>query len=389
MTTAFIYDPIFLEHLPPADHPDRPERLQRALEVIEGLGWFQRDGLIQLSPRAATEDELATVHDRLYIRELKDAAEHAATEEAQGKHQPYFFATDVYLSGQSYNAAIKAAGAPLTAIDALMRGEIDNAYCLVRPPGHHALADDAMGFCLFNNVAVATRYALDHWGLERVMILDYDVHHGNGTQDAFYDDPRVLYFSVHQAPFFPGTGAFDERGEGAGLGTTINVPLPADTGFEMYEPIFRQVMAPAADRFAPQLILVSAGYDAHWADPLGQMNLSTAGFSKLNEIVIKLAQTLCQGRLIMLQEGGYNVEAMACCVASSLNQLLGDDAAVDSLGRAPDQTYRINTDVLIGELRRVHDLKGYRMRNAPKPDRARLLREMKGPDADEKNASTE
>src|SRR5579872_6912074 len=273
MTTALIYDPIFLEHKTPSNHPERPQRVEMAMKVLEALNWLEREGLVVMPPRAASVDELALVHDRDYIQEIKDAAEEAAKKAEQGGRDTYFFATDTYISAQSYAAAIKAAGAPLTAIDALMRGEIDNAYCLVRPPGHHALPDDAMGFCLFNNVAIAAKYALEQHGLERVMILDYDVHHGNGTQDIFYTDPRVLYFSVHQSPFYPGTGLSGERGEGAGLGTTINVPLPANTGFETYEPVFRQVMAHAADRFNPQLILVSAGFDAHWNDPLGQMNL--------------------------------------------------------------------------------------------------------------------
>jgi acetoin utilization deacetylase AcuC-like enzyme len=220
------------------------------------------------------------------------------------------------------------------------------------------------------------------------MIIDYDVHHGNGTQEMFYSDPRVLYFSVHQAPFYPGTGQFDERGEGEGEGTTINVPLPAGTGFETYEPIFRQVMAPAADRFRPQLTLVSAGFDAHWKDVESGtsliapgMYLSTAGFARLNQIIIEVANAQCDGRVVMVLEGGYNAEATAACVATSVNNLLGDNAAVDSFGPPPDRDSRINTDVLIAELRRVHGLTGYRMRNVPKPDIARLRREVKGPDA--------
>ncbi len=431
MTTALIYDPIFLEHITPRNHPDQPQRLEMAIKVLEALHWLDRDGLVQLAPRAATEDELAAVHDRPYIRQVKAAAHNVGARFITPQEQEHrtggggasqdvgtplvgvrspsgndidqpmshnsqdkltrFFATDTYISAQSYEAAIKAAGAPLTAIDAIMNGEVNNAYCLVRPPGHHAVHESAMGFCLFNNVAVAARYAIDHHGLERVMIIDYDVHHGNGTQETFYSDPRVLYFSTHQAPFYPGTGASDERGEGPGLGTTINVPLPATTGYETYEPIFRQLMAPAADRFRPQLILVSAGFDAHWKDPLGGMNLSTAGFAKLTGIIIELAQYLCDGRLVMVQEGGYDLNAMGACVATCINLLLGDDAAVDSLGQAPTQPFRINTDVLIAELRRIHDLKGYRMRNAPKPDIEKLRREMgksgdtphpgKGPDA--------
>lgn len=352
-----------------------------AMNVLEALNWLERDGLALLTPRAASEDELAAVHERSYIHEVEEAANKAAEKHAGGGRSTQRFATDTYVSAKSYEAAIRAAGAPLTAIDAIMAGEIDNAYCLVRPPGHHAVAEAAMGFCLFNNVAVAARYAIDHYGLERVMIIDFDVHHGNGTQEIFYDDPRVLYFSTHQAPFYPGTGQSDERGEGEAEGTTINVPLPATSGYETFEPVFRQVMAPAADRFDPQLILVSAGFDAHWDDPLGQLNLSTAGFAQLLKVIIEEARFLCNGRLVLVQEGGYSLDAMAACVATCINLLLGDDAAVDSLGQAPDMPYRINTDVLIAELRRLHHLTGYRMRNAPKPDIARLRREVKGPDA--------
>src|SRR5256714_8062639 len=299
MTTALIYDPIFLEHMTPANHPEQPQRLQVAMDVLQALNWLERDGLVQLVPRAASEDELAAVNEREYIRKVETAARKVAEDSAKDGRKTRFFATDTYVPAKSYEAAIRAAGAPLTAIDAIMKGEIDNAYCLVRPPGHHAVAESAMGFCLFNNVAVAARYALARYGLDRVRIIDFDVHHGNATQEMFYDDPRVLYFSIHQAPFYPGTGLSDERGEGAGLGTTINVPLPAMTGYETYEPVFRQVMAAAADRFRPQLILVSAGFDAHWADPLGGMNLSTAAFAKLMGIIIEEAKFLCDGRLVL------------------------------------------------------------------------------------------
>jgi acetoin utilization deacetylase AcuC-like enzyme len=386
MTTALVYDPIFLEHLTPSGHPERPQRVEMAIKVIEALGWLERDGLRLLPPRAATVDELAAIHDRTYIQMVEEACHAVAEEQAKSGRKTRFFATDTYVSAKSYEAALKAAGAPLTAIDAIMKGEAQNAYCLVRPPGHHALPDEAMGFCLFNNVAVAARYAIDSYGLERVMIVDYDVHHGNGVQDIFYEDPRVLYFSTHQAPFYPGTGHSYERGEGAGLGTTINVPLPAKTSFETFEAVFRQVLSPAAERYNPQLILVSAGFDAHWDDPLGDMYLSTAGFLRLTQIIIDLANLLCDGRLVMVQEGGYSLDAMGACVATCVNALLGDDAAVDSLGPAPTAAFRINTDVLIAELRRIHQLTGYRMRNAPKPNIERLRREVKGPSPDEQNS---
>ncbi|MEO8971439.1 MAG: histone deacetylase [Ktedonobacteraceae bacterium] len=381
MTTALIYDPIFMEHLTPRMHPERPQRVEAAIKTIEALGWLEREGLVQLAPRAASVDELAAVHEPAYIQAVEEMSQLVAAEEEHGGRRSRYFAPETYVSARTYEAALKAAGAPLTAIDALMNGEIDNAFCLVRPPGHHALPDEAMGFCLFNNVAVAAQYAIERHGLERVMIIDYDVHHGNGTQDIFYEDPRVLYFSIHQAPFYPGTGLSDERGEGEGLGTTINVPLPATTGFHIYDAVFRQVMAHAADRFDPQLILVSAGFDAHWNDPLGEMNISTAGFAKLNQFIIELAGRLCNGKLVMVLEGGYDLDAVAGCVATCVNLLLGDDAAVDGLGKAPDVTFQVNIDALIGELRRIHNLKGYRMRNAPKPDIERLRREVKGPDA--------
>ncbi|HEU5376361.1 MAG TPA: histone deacetylase [Ktedonobacteraceae bacterium] len=381
MTTALLYDPIFLEHITPDEHPDQPERLSRAMDILQQLNWLKREGLVQLAPRAASIEELALIHDPAYIQRVQHAATRVQRLEAESGRKSRFFATDTYISAQSYQAALYAAGASLTAIDAIFQGQIENAYCLVRPPGHHALTDSAMGFCLFNNVAIAARYALEKHGLERVMIIDYDVHHGNGTQDAFYEDPRVLYFSTHQAPFYPGTGLSGETGTGPGLGTTINIPLPETTDFGVYDAVFRQVMAPAADRFDPQLILVSAGFDAHWTDPLGNMYLSTAGFARLNSVIIELARTLCNGRLVMIQEGGYNIEAMGGCVATCLNLLLGDDAAVDSLGPAPDKAFTLNLDVLIGELRRLHNLKGYRRRNTPKPDIEKLRREVKGPDA--------
>ena len=387
MTTALVYDPIFLEHLTPANHPEKPQRAEMAYKVLEALGWLQREGLVQIAPRAATMDELMLVHERAYIQRVEAACQQIAEETAQGGRKTRFFATDTYVSAKSYEAALKAAGASLSALDALMQGQIDNAYCLVRPPGHHAMADEAMGFCLFNNVAIAARYAIEHHGLERVMIIDYDVHHGNGTQDTFYTDPRVLYFSVHQAPFYPGTGLSDELGEGEGLGTTVNVPLPAGTGYETYEPVFRQFMMQVADRFNPQLILVSAGFDAHWADPLGSMTLSTAGFARLTEIIIELAKRYCNGRLVMVQEGGYNLDAMANGVASCINFLMGDDAAVDNLGPPPPMKSRINTDVLIGELRRIHHLTGYRLRHGPKPDIEKLRREIKGPQVEIRHKS--
>ncbi len=389
MTTALIYDPIFLKHLTPPGHPERPQRVELAMRVLEALNWLERDGLIQLAPREATVEELATVHEREYIQQVEEESKAAGEVARRGEGNTLELGTDTYVSEKSYEAARKAAGAPLVAIDAILKGEVNNAYCLVRPPGHHAVAEAAMGFCIFNNVAVAARYALDQHSLERVMIIDYDVHHGNGTQEMFYADPRVLYFSIHQAPFFPGTGVWDERGEGPALGTNVNIPLPAGAGFETYEPLFRQVLAPIADRFHPQLILVSAGFDAHWRETQTDtgidrpgMLLSTAGFAKLNQMIMDIANAQCAGRLILVQEGGYDIDSLSSCVATCINLLLGGDEVVDNEGPAPKLSHRINTDALIAELRRIHQLTGYRMRSVPKADTARLRREVKGPDAD-------
>jgi acetoin utilization deacetylase AcuC-like enzyme len=199
MTTALVYDPIFLEHLVPQGHPERPRRVEMAIKYVDAFKWLESEDLVLLAPRAASIDELATVHERAYIQEIENASKQAAeATKADGSPAIIEVGTDTYASAKTYEAACKAAGATLTAIDALMNGEVKNAYCLVRPPGHHAVAEAAFGFCIFNNVAVAARYAIEHYGLERVMIIDYDVHHGNGTQEMFYDDPRVLRFSLKQ-----------------------------------------------------------------------------------------------------------------------------------------------------------------------------------------------
>jgi acetoin utilization deacetylase AcuC-like enzyme len=261
---------------------------------------------------------------------------------------------DTYVGPHSYAAALRAAGGLLQAVQAVLQGEANNAFALVRPPGHHAVASRAMGFCLFNNVAIATRYALREFGLERVLIVDFDLHHGNGTQDAFYEEPTVLYFSTHQYPYYPGTGHYQETGRGAGQGYTVNVPLPAGVGDTGYERVFAEILVPVARRYKPQLILASAGYDAHWADPLGGMLLSVSGYVSMARTLVALAEELCQGRLVLTLEGGYSLEALAASIAATFAVLLEDEQVMDPLG--PARHVEQPVDPIVSAVKRVHGL---------------------------------
>jgi len=355
MTTAFVYDPLFLEHRPPPAHPESPQRLDVIVAQLERLHWLDRPEVLRLAPRPASIEELAAVHTRDYIRSIEEQAERGVRK----------LDTDTYLSSRSYEVARLAAGAPLVALDAILEGRGENGYALVRPPGHHALPARAMGFCLFNNIAVAARYALDHHNLKRVMIVDYDVHHGNGTQEVFYEDPRVLYVSTHQFPWYPGSGSSDEMGAGAGLGTTVNIPLPAGTDWPVFDAVIRQVMAPLADRFQPELLLVSAGFDAHWRDPLGELRLANIDFAMITRLLKQIAQDYCNGRILLVQEGGYDLDALAQSAASCFNVLLGGNEVVDTLGDAPPAPSRWNPDPIVEALRDLHHLVGYRRRPQP------------------------
>jgi acetoin utilization deacetylase AcuC-like enzyme len=362
LPTALIYDSAMLGHRVPEEFPEVPERLERGIALIEGLideGSLPAGRVLRLDARPATLDELTAVHTPAYITKVQLAVERLKEQEGDDA-SPVKFATDVYISPGSYTAATLAAGASLEALDAIGEGRAHNGYALVRPPGHHARPAQAMGFCLFNNVAIAARYAQQRWGWKKVLIVDYDVHHGNGTQEMFYDDPDVVYFSTHQFPWYPGTGASSEMGDGAGKGTTINVPLPPGSGWSVYDPVFRQVLWPVADRMKPDLVLLSAGFDAHWKDPLGDMRLSNADFSDLTLEVAEIADRYCNGRLVVVQEGGYHMDAVAQCMATTLVALSGSDGIVDTLGLAPPMDSRWNDEAIISALYQLHDLAGYR-----------------------------
>jgi acetoin utilization deacetylase AcuC-like enzyme len=316
---GFVYDPIFLEH-DTGGHPENGSRMTATLELLGTSGLLAN--LASIPVRAATADELALVHDPRYVEAVQQAAEHGG-----GWVDP-----DTLITPRSYDVAATVVGGTLNALDRVLRGDVASAYCLVRPPGHHATPRQAMGFCLFNHVAIAAAQARAKHGLERVAIVDYDVHHGNGTQDAFYGDPGVLYVSTHEYPFYPGTGALAERGEGDGLGYNINIPMPHGAGDDAHAAAFEQVVMPALRRYRPQAILVSSGFDAHYADDIAMQQLSVDGYGRLVDMILEAAGELCEGRMLAAQEGGYHLVALPWSVRRTIELMRGDEPAPDPLG---------------------------------------------------------
>jgi len=319
MTTAILTDSRYAAHTYPG-HVERAERLQAIEQALDASEL--RSDLLAIAPRAAQNEELTAVHDARYLQKVERFGAQGG-----GSLDP-----DTYMTPDSWEAALYAAGAAVRAVDAIMQGECNNAFSLARPPGHHATATQAMGFCLINNIAVAARHALGAFSLERVAIVDYDVHHGNGTHDIFYQEPRVFFCSAHAWPYYPGTGAINETGGGAGAGTTLNVPLSPGVGDKGYAQIFERVVIPALRRYQPRMIFVSAGYDAHWSDPIGPMVLSVNGYARLTQMLYDAAAELCDGRLLMVLEGGYNLDALGASVVAALRVLLGRDPGEDPLG---------------------------------------------------------
>ncbi|GIV78484.1 histone deacetylase [Litorilinea aerophila] len=340
--TAIVYDPFHTHHTYP-HHPENHRRVEETWALLQEDSILKH--LIQVPSSPAPREAILRVHTPEYLERLEYVAL------TGGGHLD----GDTYVTADSYEAALRAAGGLLNVTGRVLRGEADNAFALVRPPGHHALVNQGMGFCLLANVAIAARWAQDQFGVDRVLIVDFDVHHGNGTQDVFYADPSVLFFSTHQFPYYPGTGAAGERGAGPGVGTTVNVPLPPGVGDAGYLEAFRRILMPVARRFRPELILLSAGFDAHWQDPLAGMRLSIAGYAQLTAVVMELAEELCQGRLVAVLEGGYNLEVLAHNVLSSLRLLRGEaDAVSDPFGPAPGAEREVAP--LLEQLRRLHRL---------------------------------
>jgi acetoin utilization deacetylase AcuC-like enzyme len=268
--------------------------------------------MLRVPPRAATEDEVAACHTRKYIEVVKHDVAHDYEALSTG---------DTALSAESLAIALQAVGGVLNAVDAVIERRAQNAFCVVRPPGHHATPDRGMGFCIFNNVALAARYAQRRHGIERVLIADWDVHHGNGTQDIFYADGSVFFFSTHQHPWYPGTGRPDETGDGAGLGTTLNCPFPAGAGRAEIMGAFQDKLLPAARDFKPDLVLISAGFDSRLGDPLGRFTLSDTDFADLTTLLLEIADTYAGGRLVSVLEGGYSLEGLASAAVAHVNAL--------------------------------------------------------------------
>ena len=311
--TALSADPICREHLSGVSHPERPERFDVVVEALLQSGAFDR--MLRLESRAAVEEELLLCHTPHYLQvaqhDVKSGAAHLST-------------GDTDITSDSWNVALRAAGGVLNAVDAVMAGRARNAFCVVRPPGHHATASRGMGFCLLNNVALAARYAQRRYGAERVMIVDWDVHHGNGTQEIFYQDPSVFFFSSHQWPLYPGTGRADETGDGAGKGATMNFPFPAGSGRTEILGAVENSLMPAADRFRPDLVLISAGFDSRIGDLLGRFTLSDEDFADLTRRVMEIADSHAGGRIVSMLEGGYSLDGLASAASAHVDVLMAE-----------------------------------------------------------------
>ena len=347
---GFLYDPAVLEHRPPDGHPERPARVQAAMDLLQQSGVMER--LTRLPVTPATRAQLELVHTPEYLDFV---------EQVVAGGGGYLDAGDTVASPGSWQAATAAAGASIGAVDAVLAGGMDAAFAVVRPPGHHAPPDRAMGFCIVNNAAVAAAHAVAEHGLSRVLLVDFDVHHGNGTQDCFYGSPEVLYFSTHQSPAYPFTGAVEEMGQGAGLGYTVNVPLPPDVGEAGFLQAFDTILRPLARRYQPELVIASAGYDAHWRNSRYvqgiRERLTVRGLAALSQSLQEIAEAHCPGHLVGILEGGYDLEALAYGVLGTLRVWLGDTSVDDPLGLPPQaSTQEPDITALLAQVKRAHSL---------------------------------
>lgn len=343
MKIGLVSDPIYLKH-DTGHHIENARRLEETITLLEKSSVKKQ--LTEVHPDPASLEDLSLVHSLEYISQIENKAQ------AGGG----WLDADTVISPASYEAAIYAAGGIIKAATMAMTGEIDSAFALVRPPGHHATRGRAMGFCLFNNIAVAAKRIIKDFNLDRIFIADFDVHHGNSTQETFYNDPKVLYFSTHQYPFYPGTGSIEEVGACEGKGTTVNVPLPAWCGDEEYLQVFHEILIPLAHRFQPQFILVSAGYDPHWADQISLMQVTITGFAHMVSMLKELASNLCQGHLVLTLEGGYNTQALAYSIKATLEVLMGKLEFEDPLGKPTFSREAAEFETIVQQVKKIHNL---------------------------------
>ncbi|MBZ0284109.1 MAG: histone deacetylase [Anaerolineae bacterium] len=345
MTTVYVTHPRYPEHHLPG-HPEHAGRIRAVWSQMDAAGLTTR--MLKIEPQPVSEDLILTVHTRDYLELLRWVDE--------TKQNNVHLDADTYAGPTAFEIARLSAGGVVQAVDEVLSGRASNALAAVRPPGHHAMPNHAMGFCILGNVPIATRFAQKVYGLERVMIVDYDVHHGNGTEAMFYDDDSVLFISTHQSPFYPGTGAITHTGSGKGTGYTLNIPLTAGHGDSSYATLFEQVVWRAAERFKPQLIIVSAGFDSHWADPIAGMRLSLNGYAHLTRELIKMAHQFCGGKIVFAMEGGYNLDALSHGVVNIAHALLGDATVIDPLGAPRGNSPEPDITPTIERIRSIHKL---------------------------------
>ncbi|MBM4332421.1 MAG: histone deacetylase [Deltaproteobacteria bacterium] len=338
--TGIVKDNRYLNHAADSYHPESPERLQAVYKMLEEPD--MQDKFVEIQPRVATDEELELIHGRRYIQLVASTANRDYT----------MLDPDTYANRESYETAKLAAGGTLSAVDKVLNGELNNAFAFIRPPGHHAESNRAMGFCLFNNVAIAAGYSTKSYSLKKVLIIDWDLHHGNGTQHSFYERPDVLYFSAHQFPYYPGTGYVTEVGSGAGKGFTVNVPLQAGPGDAEYMQVFEEVLEPIALEFKPEIIFVSAGFDIYYQDPLGGMQVTPAGFANLAKVVLDFAKETCKGKVVFVLEGGYHLNGLRDSIKEVLKAMRGD---ILSPGRDDKIREKVDRQLIDPVIRKVKE----------------------------------
>jgi len=341
LLTGIVYDPIFLKH-DQAGHPESAKRLESIVAGLKEKDLLEK--VVEVKSRQAVTDEITLCHSQDYVKYVKEFCEKGG-----GNLDP-----DTYSNKYSFTAATTAVGSSVDLTKAVIKGELKNGLALLRPPGHHALANRSMGFCLFGNIAITAKDALTQSGINKVAIVDFDVHHGNGTQALVGDDPNILFISTHQYPYYPGTGSIREIGQGISEGTVVNIPLQAGVGDEGFKIIYEKVIIPCIERFNPDLILVSAGYDAHWDDPLADLNLSLLGYNWISREIIETAERVCDGKIVFFLEGGYNLQVLSYGVANTIRGLLGIDFFEDPLGKSTE----VETDIenVVDDLIKIHSL---------------------------------